>query len=189
MIKENTRNTWHRTRQTIAPAVRTFYIFLTTWSPPFSGHPRFVFPFRTLSSEPRGRRGGGRHSRDQDFQPIICVRFGNMPTVNVLWCATPRGLLRGRLRTGNTPSSPTSLGKQKRNCRRSPADSRTFFVGAVSPLLGPPSFRFPFLYSLFRTPRATRWGAALAASKFLTHYLRTLWKYANGKRSLVRNAL
>ena len=121
MIKDETRDTWHRTRQTIVPAVRTFYIFLTTWSPPFSGHPRFVFPSCTLSSEPRGRRGGGRHSRDQDFQPTICVRFGNMPTVNVLWCATPRGLLRGRLRTGNTPSSPTSLGKQKRNRRRSPS--------------------------------------------------------------------
>ena len=108
-------------KESVAGPLRTFNIFLTALCPPFSGHPRFVFPSRTLSSEPRGRRGGGRHSRDQDFRPIICARFGNMPTVNVLWCATPRKLLRGRLRTDNTPSSPTSLGKQKRNRRRSPS--------------------------------------------------------------------
>ena len=121
LIKDETRDTWHRTRQTMVAAVRTFYIFFTARPPPFSGHPRFVFPSCTLSSEPRGRRGGGRHSRDQDFRPIICARFGNMPTVNVLWCATPCRLLRERLRKGNTPSSLTSLGKQKRNCRRSPS--------------------------------------------------------------------
>ena len=39
-----------------------------------------------------------------------------------------------------------------------------FFHDAVSPLLGSPSFRFPFPYSLFGTLRATRWGAALAES-------------------------
>ena len=169
--------------------MRTLAHFSAARSPPFSGHPRFVFPSGAVSSEPRGRRGGGRHSRNPDFRPIICIRFGKMPAVNVLCCATHRTLLRGRLRMASSLFSPTPLGKQERNRRRSPADSRTFFDGAVSPLFGPPSFRFPFLYSLFRTPRATRWGAALAASKFLTHYLRTLWKYANGKRSLVRNAL
>ena len=82
---------------------------------------------------------------------------------------------------------PTEV-KSMTNFSSGRADSRTFFGGAVSPLLGSPSFRFPFLYSLFRTPRATRWGAALAGSRFPTHYLRTLWKYANGKRSVVRNA-
>ena len=188
MIKDETRDTWHRTRQTMVAAVRTFYIFFTARPPPFSGHPRFIFPSRTLSSEPCGRGGVGRHSRNRDFRPIICIRFGKMPAVNVLCCATPRILLRGRLRAAKTLSSPTPLGKQERNRRRSPADSRTFFDGAVSPLLGPPLFRFPFLYSLVRTPRATRWGAALAGSRFPTHYLRTLWKYAYGKRSVVRNA-
>ena len=121
MIKGETRDTWHRTRQTIIALVRTFNIFLTARCPPFSGHPRFVFPSCTLSSEPRGRRGGGRHSRNPDFRPIICTRFGKMPAVNALCCATPRIFLRGRLRTANTLSSPTPLGKQKRKRRRSPS--------------------------------------------------------------------
>ena len=168
--------------------MRTLAHFLAARSPPFSGHPRFVFPSCTLSSEPRGRRGGGRHSRNQDFRPIICTRFGNMPAVNALCCATPYIFLRGRLRAANTPSSPTSLGKQKRTRCRSPADFLKLFGGALSPLLGPPLFRFPFPYSFFRTPRATWWGAALAESKFPTHYLHTLWKYAGGKRSVMRNA-
>ena len=108
-------------KEIVAGPLRTFYIFFTTRSPPFSGHPRFVFPSRTLSSEPRGRRGGGWHSRNPDFRPIICTRLGKMPAVNAQCCATPRVPLRGRVRTAKTLSSLTPLGKLKRNRRKSPA--------------------------------------------------------------------
>ena len=64
----------------------------------------------------------------------------------------------------------------------------SFFGGALSPLLVLPSFRFPVPYSFFRTPRATRWGAALAESWSPTHYLHALWKDAGGKRYVLRNA-
>ena len=121
MTKDKTRNTWHRTGQTIVVAVRTSYIPLPTRSPPLSGLPRFVFPSRTLSSEPCGRRGVGRHSRNPDFRPIICTRLGKMPAVNAQCCATPRVPLRGRVRTAKTLSSLTPLGKLKRNRRKSPA--------------------------------------------------------------------
>ena len=114
-------------------------------------------------------------------------------------------LVHGRPRGARPINSVTSLrgkGKNTVGLRRdtahfaqsrtnyssTSADSRTFFDGALSPLLGSPSFRFPFPHSLFRTPRATRWGAALAESRFPTHYLHTLWKYAGGKRSVLRNA-
>ena len=121
MIKDEPRDTWHRTRQTMVAAVRTFYIFFTARPPPFSGHPRFVFPPGAFSSEPRGRRGGGRHSRNPDFRHIICTRLGKMPAVNAQCCATPRVPLRGRVRTAKTLSSLTPLGKLKRNRRKSPA--------------------------------------------------------------------
>ena len=164
MIKDETRDTWHRTRQTIVAAVRTFYISLPTRSPPLSGLPRFVFPSRTLSSEPCGRRGVGRHSRNPDFRPIICIRFGKMPAVNVLCCATHRTLLRGRLRMASSLFSHTPLGKQERNRRRPPADFLHFLTARSPPFSAHPRFVFPSR-TFSSEPRGPRGGgAALAES-------------------------